>query len=82
MTSSSESVTATTSVYDDEWSFFVIGSSSTLPMFIWSSLRRTIDPSINTISTLLMAVTLALWVLAFLFTIRAERTRLKAREAL
>ena len=39
--------------------FFVIGSDSTLPMFIWSSLRRTVDPSINTISTLLMAITLA-----------------------
>ena len=55
--------------------FFVIGSDSTLPMFIWSSLRRTVDPSINTISTLLMAITLLLWVVAFLFAVRAARTR-------
>lgn len=55
--------------------FFVIGQDSTLPMFIWSTLRRTVDPSINTISTLLMAITLLLWVVAFLFTLRAARSR-------
>ena len=44
--------------------FFVIGFDSTPWMFIWSSLRRTVDPSINTISTLLMAITLLLWVVA------------------
>jgi len=58
--------------------FFVIGSDSTLPMFIWSTLRRTVDPSINTISTLLMAITLLLWVVAFLFTLRAARSRRRA----
>jgi ABC-type spermidine/putrescine transport system permease subunit II len=55
--------------------FFVIGSDSTLPMFIWSSLRRTIDPSINVISTMLMLITLLLWVFAFVFTFRAGRGR-------
>jgi ABC-type spermidine/putrescine transport system permease subunit II len=55
--------------------FFVIGSNSTLPMFIWSALRRTVDPSINTISTLLMAITLLLWLVAFVITFRAERSR-------
>lgn len=55
--------------------FFVIGPDSTLPMFIWSSLRRTIDPSINTISTVLLAATLLLFVIAFAFTVRAERQR-------
>ena len=35
--------------------FFVIGPESTLPMFIWSSLRRTVDPSINVVSTVLLA---------------------------
>jgi ABC-type spermidine/putrescine transport system permease subunit II len=44
-------------------------------MFIWSSLRRTVDPSINTISTLLMAITLLLWVVAFAFTLRGARSR-------
>ena len=52
--------------------FFVIGSQSTLPLYVWSSMRRTIDPSINTISTLLMLVTLLLFVIAFLFTARRE----------
>ena len=55
--------------------FFVIGADSTLPMFIWSSLRRTVDPSINTISTLLLAITLLLWVVAFVFAFRADRGR-------
>jgi ABC-type spermidine/putrescine transport system permease subunit II len=53
--------------------FFVIGPESTLPMFIWSGLRRTVDPSINVVSTVLMAVTILLWVVAFLFTVRAGR---------
>jgi ABC-type spermidine/putrescine transport system permease subunit II len=53
--------------------FFVIGPESTLPMYIWSGLRRTVDPSINVVSTVLMAVTIALWVVAFLFTLRAGR---------
>jgi spermidine/putrescine transport system permease protein len=60
--------------------FFVIGSDSTLPMFIWSSLRRTIDPSINVISTMLMTITLLLWVFAFVFTLRAGRRRTPAVE--
>ena len=55
--------------------FFVIGTDSTLPMFIWSSLRRTVDPSINVVSTLLMAITILLWVVSFAFTLRAERQR-------
>jgi spermidine/putrescine transport system permease protein len=58
--------------------FFVIGTDSTLPMYIWSSLRRTVDPSINVISTVLMAVTIALWVIAFVLTIRGERSRRRA----
>ncbi len=58
--------------------FFVIGADSTLPMFIWSSLRRTVDPTINTISTLLMAITVALVVVSFVFTLRGERNRRRA----
>ncbi len=53
--------------------FFVIGPESTMPMFIWSGLRRTVDPSINVISTVLMLITFLLWVVAFLFTLRAGR---------
>jgi len=55
--------------------FFVIGSQSTLPLYIWSSMRRTIDPSINTISTLLMLVTLVMFAVAFALTIRKENMR-------
>jgi spermidine/putrescine transport system permease protein len=55
--------------------FFVIGPDSTLPMFIWSSLRRTIDPSINAISTLLLLFTLLLFVLTFALTSWSERRR-------
>lgn len=57
--------------------FFVVGSDSTLPLFIWSRLRRTIDPSINVISTGLLAISLMLWIAAFLLTVRAERRRLR-----
>jgi spermidine/putrescine transport system permease protein len=55
--------------------FFVIGSQSTLPLYIWSSMRRTIDPSINTISTLLLTVTLLLFAIAFVVTLRKDLTR-------
>ncbi len=40
--------------------FFVIGSQSTLPMLIWSMLRRTINPSVNAIATLILAFSLML----------------------
>ena len=56
--------------------FFVIGPDSTLPMFIWSSLRRTIDPSINAISSLLLLLTTLLFVVTFLLTAWGERRRL------
>lgn len=56
--------------------FFVIGPQSTLPLFIFSSLRRTVDPSINAISTLLLTVTLVLFAFSFLLTLRTARSRL------
>jgi ABC-type spermidine/putrescine transport system permease subunit II len=40
--------------------FFVIGSESTLPMLIWSMIRRSLDPRVNVISTLVMLVSLIL----------------------
>jgi ABC-type spermidine/putrescine transport system permease subunit II len=55
--------------------FFMIGSDATVPLFIFSKLRRTIDPSINAISTLLLATMLVLWILAFVFTLRGARGR-------
>jgi spermidine/putrescine transport system permease protein len=55
--------------------FFVIGPDSTLPLYIWSGLRRTIDPSINAISTLLLAFTMLLFVVTFALTTWGERRR-------
>jgi spermidine/putrescine transport system permease protein len=55
--------------------FFVTGGGSTVPLFIWSSLRRTIDPSINTVSTLLLAITLGTWTIAFLINFFIQRRR-------
>jgi ABC-type spermidine/putrescine transport system permease subunit II len=54
--------------------FFVVGPDSTLPLYVWSSLRRTVTPAINTVSTVLMGLTLAMWVGAFaLIRIRGLR---------
>jgi ABC-type spermidine/putrescine transport system permease subunit II len=55
--------------------FFVTGGGSTVPLFIWSSLRRTIDPTINTVSTLLLAITLGTWLVAFLVGYFIQRRR-------
>ncbi len=62
--------------------FFVIGSDSTLPLLIWSRLRRTIDPSVATISTLLLAFSLVLLLVAFALVVRAGRRRARALELL
>jgi spermidine/putrescine transport system permease protein len=53
--------------------FFVIGSESTLPMYIWSGLRRTIDPAVNTVSSLLLLLTLAMFSLAFVIAFGRQR---------
>jgi spermidine/putrescine transport system permease protein len=55
--------------------FFVVGPDPTLPLYVWSSLRRTIDPSINAISTLLLAFTVVLFVITFALTTWSERRR-------
>ena len=55
--------------------FFVIGPDSTLPMYIWSSLRRTIDPSINAISTLLLLLTVVLFSITLALAAWSERRR-------
>lgn len=46
--------------------FFTIGSGNTLPTFVWGKVRTSLDPSINAIGTILIALTvgssvLALW---------------------
>ena len=55
--------------------FFVIGNDSTLPLVIFSRLRRTIDPSVNAISSLLLFANLAIWLLAVTYAVRLERRR-------
>ena len=52
---------------------FVIGEDQTLPVYIFARLRRTVDPGINVASTLLLAVTLLVWVAAAIVTYRAAR---------
>jgi spermidine/putrescine transport system permease protein len=44
--------------------FFIIGSDSTLPMLIWSMLRRTINPSVNAIATMIFTFSLILIAIA------------------
>ncbi len=57
--------------------FFIIGSDSTLPMLIWSMLRRTINPSVNAVATMILTFSLILILignrLADLKTSLAER---------
>jgi spermidine/putrescine transport system permease protein len=44
--------------------FFVAGSNTTLPIYVFSSIRRGVTPEINAIGTLVLAVSLALMVTA------------------
>ena len=39
---------------------FVSGNETTLPLFIFSMMRRTVDPSINAASVLALALSLAI----------------------
>lgn len=61
--------------------FFVIGDEQTLPVYIFSRLRRTVDPGINVASTLLLAVTLLVWIAAAVATLRAARIDRAAQRA-
>lgn len=45
--------------------FFTIGAQNTLPIVIYSTVKHAVDPSVNAVSTLLLAGSLA-----FIFTIR------------
>lgn len=48
--------------------FFVSGVETTMPMFIWSMMRRTVTPIINAISTVTLLITIAALFLAWLLT--------------
>jgi spermidine/putrescine transport system permease protein len=53
--------------------FFVAGSETTLPIYIFASIRRGVTPEINAIGTLVLAVSLTLLVAAQLLLRRLDR---------
>ncbi|NIR30808.1 MAG: ABC transporter permease [Gammaproteobacteria bacterium] len=53
--------------------FFVAGSDTTLPIYIYSSIRRGITPETNAIATIVLAVSLALLITAQLLLRRHDR---------
>jgi ABC-type spermidine/putrescine transport system permease subunit II len=55
--------------------FWVVGTDQTVPLYIYALLRRSVDPTVNAISTMLIATTLVLFTFAFLLLARAERKR-------
>jgi spermidine/putrescine transport system permease protein len=52
---------------------FVIGTESTLPMMIWSMMRRAVSPLINAVSTLALALSILLLGLAWVFFALQQR---------
>jgi spermidine/putrescine transport system permease protein len=53
--------------------FFLIGSSNTLPLEIWGRLRRGITPEINAISTLILLASIVLIAIWYHLRTRADR---------
>jgi spermidine/putrescine transport system permease protein len=55
-------------------SFFVAGANTTLPVYIFASIRRGITPEVNAIGTMVLAASLFL-LLATQFLLRARANR-------
>ncbi len=56
--------------------FFVAGSETTLPIYVFSSIRRGVTPEINAIGTMVLAVSLSLLAVAqFLLRMKARQAR-------
>lgn len=53
--------------------FFVAGSETTLPIYIFSSIRRGVTPEVNAIGTMVMLASLVLLVIAQLILRRSDR---------
>lgn len=53
--------------------FFVAGSETTLPIYIFSSIRRGITPEVNAIGTMVMAISLVLLIVAQLILRRGDK---------
>ena len=58
---------------------FVNGTETTLPMFIWSMMRRTVTPLINAISTVLLVATLVILVISNYIEQASRRRQLRNR---
>ena len=61
--------------------FFVAGPNNTLPIYVFSSIRRGITPEINAIGTVVLTISLTLLVVAQFILRRGERARGRAGEA-
>ena len=57
-------VSAAISLDDFIIASFTIGGGNTLSTFVWGKMRTTLDPSINAIATILLALTVGLSALA------------------
>ncbi len=57
-------------------SFFVAGANTTLPVYIFASIRRGITPEVNAIGTMVLVGSLSLLIIAQLF-MRGDRRRAK-----
>jgi spermidine/putrescine transport system permease protein len=58
---------------------FVNGTETTLPMFIWSMMRRTVTPLINAISTVILIATLAILFTSNFIEQASRRRQLRGR---
>lgn len=54
-------------------SFFVAGANTTLPVYVFSSIRRGITPEVNVIGTLVLGVSLTLLIIAQVLLRRGDR---------
>ncbi|MFP6730759.1 MAG: ABC transporter permease subunit, partial [Alphaproteobacteria bacterium] len=53
-------------------SFFVAGPNTTLPIYVFASIRRGITPEVNAIGTMVLAVSLTLLIIAQLLLRRRD----------
>lgn len=58
---------------------FVAGTETTLPMYVWSMMRRTVTPLINAVSTLALAISIAVLCIAWMIGHMRRRTAIAAR---
>jgi spermidine/putrescine transport system permease protein len=63
-------------------SFFLIGRDNTLPLEIWSRLRRGITPEINAISTLMLLFSIVTILIWYRLRTRSQRAETKFTDAL